>query len=101
MSDTDKKRPYLAFDSWEMEAYEERWEEQEEDENGTSQFCISIFWNALDNRNIIMSLFENFLFGMCLGMLFAVAFRLGWRMGIDNYLRRAREHVEKYGGEYK
>tara|TARA_R100000458_G_C8085042_1_gene118148 strand:+ start:117 stop:263 length:147 start_codon:yes stop_codon:yes gene_type:complete len=48
-----------------------------------------------------MSLFENFLFGMCLGMLFAVAFRLGWRMGIDNYLRRAREHVEKYGGEYK
>ena len=27
---------YLAFDSWVMEAYEEMWEEQEEDENGTS-----------------------------------------------------------------
>ena len=36
MSDTDKKRPYLAFDSLVMEAYEEMWEEQEEDENGTS-----------------------------------------------------------------
>jgi hypothetical protein len=33
MSDTDtiKKRPYLAFDSWVMEAYEEMWEEQGED----------------------------------------------------------------------
>ena len=36
MSDTAKKSPYLAFDSWVMEAYEEMWEEQEEDKNGTS-----------------------------------------------------------------
>ena len=44
---------------------------------------------------------EYFLFGMFLGALFAVAFYLGWRMGIDNYLKRAREHVKKYGNEYK
>ena len=42
---------------------------------------------------------EYFLFGMFLGALFAVAFYLGWRMGIDNYLKRAREHVEKYGNK--
>ena len=40
---------------------------------------------------------EYFLFGMFLGALFAVAFYLGWRMGIDNYLKRARAHVKKYG----
>ena len=44
---------------------------------------------------------EYFLFGICLGVLFAIAFRLGWNMGIDNYLNRAREHVKKYGNEYK
>ena len=42
---------------------------------------------------------EYFLFGMFLGALFAVAFYLGWRMGIDNYLKRAREHVKKYGNK--
>ena len=43
---------------------------------------------------------EYFLFGMFLGALFAVAFYLGWRMGIDNYLKRARAHVKKYGDKY-
>ena len=32
MTDTIKKRPYLAFDSWVMEAYEEMWEEQGEEQ---------------------------------------------------------------------
>ena len=36
-------------------------------------------------------------FGICLGALCAVCFYIGWRMGIDNYLKRAREHVKKYG----
>ena len=28
ISDAIKKRPYLAFDAWVMESYEEMWEEQ-------------------------------------------------------------------------
>tara|TARA_R100000742_G_C4249120_1_gene67629 strand:- start:422 stop:562 length:141 start_codon:yes stop_codon:yes gene_type:complete len=44
---------------------------------------------------------DYFLFGVCLGAFFAVAFNLGWRLGIKNYLKRAREHVKKYGGEYR
>ena len=31
-SDAIKKRPYLAFDAWVMESYEEMWEEQSGDE---------------------------------------------------------------------
>ena len=42
---------------------------------------------------------ENFLFGVFLGVLCAVVFTLGWNMGIRNYLKRAREHVEKYGNK--
>ena len=44
---------------------------------------------------------EYFLFGLLLGGLFAVAFHLGWNMGINDFLKRARKHVKKYGGEYK
>ena len=40
---------------------------------------------------------EYFLFGMFLSALCAVFFYMGWKMGIDNYLKRAREHVKKYG----
>ena len=32
MTDTIKKRPYLAFDAWVMESYEEMWEEQGEEQ---------------------------------------------------------------------
>ena len=32
MIDKIKKRPYLAFGSWVMEAYEEMWEEQGEEQ---------------------------------------------------------------------
>ena len=46
-----------------------------------------------------MSLLELFVFGFCLGALCAVCFYMGWKMGIDNYLKRAREHVEKYGNK--
>ena len=84
------------FDDWVMDFYEEIWEEQEE-EDGTSQYSISMLCNTLDNRSNIMSLLETFIFGICLGALCAVCFYIGWRMGIDNYLKRAREHVKKYG----
>ena len=47
-----------------------------------------------------MSLLETFLFGLCLGALCAVFFYAGWRMGIQNYLKRARELVRKYGDKY-
>ncbi len=47
-----------------------------------------------------MTLIETFLFGVCLGALCAVVFALGWSMGIRSYLRRAREHVKKYGDKY-
>ena len=32
MIHTIKKRPYLAFDAWVMESYEEMWEEQDEEQ---------------------------------------------------------------------
>jgi len=44
-----------------------------------------------------MSLIELFSFGFCLGALCAICFHIGWNMGIQNYLKRAREHVKKYG----
>jgi len=47
-----------------------------------------------------MSLLETFLFGMCLGLLCGIFFFMGWKLGIQNYLRRAREHVKKYGDKY-
>tara|TARA_R110002073_G_scaffold286146_1_gene450678 strand:+ start:328 stop:474 length:147 start_codon:yes stop_codon:yes gene_type:complete len=47
-----------------------------------------------------MSLLQTFLFGLCLGALCAVFFHIGWKMGIQNYLKRARAHVEKYGDKY-
>jgi len=47
-----------------------------------------------------MSLLETFLFGMCLGSLCGVFFFMGWKLGIQNYLRRARAHVAKYGDKY-
>jgi hypothetical protein len=46
-----------------------------------------------------MSLLETFTFGLCLGALCAIFFYLGWKMGIQSYLRRARKHVEKYGNK--
>jgi hypothetical protein len=46
-----------------------------------------------------MSLLEIFTFGLCLGALCAIFFHLGWKMGIQSYLRRARKHVEKYGNK--
>ena len=55
--------------------------------------------NTLGYRSNVMSLLETFTFGLCLGTLCAVFFHLGWKMGIRNYLRRAREHVEKYGNK--
>ena len=85
-----------AFDDWVMDYYEEIWEEQEE-EDGASQYSISVFCNTLDYRSNVMSLLELFVFGFCLGALCAVCFYMGWKMGIDNYLKRAREHVKKYG----
>jgi len=42
---------------------------------------------------------ENFLFGLFLGALCAICFHTGWKMGIKSYLKRAREHVEKYGNK--
>ena len=114
MIHTIKKRPYLAFDAWVMESYEEMWEKQsgdeepdfseaegiKEEDNGTSQYSISMFCNTLDYRSNVMSLFETFLFGVCLGALCAVFFYMGWKLGIQNYLKRAREHVKKYGDKY-
>ena len=47
-----------------------------------------------------MSLLETFTFGLCLGALCAICFHIGWKMGIKNYLRRARAHVAKYGDKY-
>ena len=47
-----------------------------------------------------MSLLETFLFGLCLGLLCGVSFMLGWKIGIQNYLKRARAHVKKYGDKY-
>ena len=47
-----------------------------------------------------MSLLETFLFGLCLGALCAVFFFMGWKIGIQNYLKRARAHVAKYGDKY-
>ena len=47
-----------------------------------------------------MTLIETFLFGVCLGALCAIFFYMGWKMGIQNYLKRAREHVKKYGDKY-
>jgi hypothetical protein len=44
-----------------------------------------------------MTLIETFTFGLCLGALCAVVFTLGWKLGIHNYLKRARAHVAKYG----
>ena len=87
-----------AFDDWVMDYYEEIWEEQEE-EDGASQYSISVFCNTLDYRSDVMSLLETFTFGLCLGALCAIFFVIGWRMGIQNYLRRAREHVEKFGNK--
>ena len=55
--------------------------------------------NTLDYRSNVMNGLETFLFGICLGALCAVFFAIGWRMGIQNYLRRAREHVKKYGNK--
>ena len=46
-----------------------------------------------------MTLIETFIFGICLGALCAVVFTLGWKLGIENYLKRARAHVAKYGDE--
>ena len=47
-----------------------------------------------------MSLLETFLFGLCLGALCAVFFFMGWKLGIKDYLRRARAHGAKYGDKY-
>ena len=88
-----------AFDDWIMDHYEKMWEEQEEDD-GPCQYSISMFCNTLDNRSNIMSLLETFMFGLCLGALCAICFHIGWKMGIKNYLRRARAHVAKYGDKY-
>ena len=46
-----------------------------------------------------MTLIETFIFGICLGALCAVVFTLGWKLGIQNYLKRARAHVAKYCDE--
>ena len=46
-----------------------------------------------------MTLIETFLFGVCLGALCAIFFYMGWKMGIQDYLKRAREHVKKYGNK--
>ena len=43
---------------------------------------------------------EYFLFGMFLGALCVVFFYMGWKIGIQNYLKRARAHVKKYGDKY-
>ena len=37
MTETIKKRPSLAFDAWVMEAYEEMWENQEEEIEPTKE----------------------------------------------------------------
>ena len=90
-----------AFDNYIMDHYEKMWEEQEEEEeDGTSQYSNSMFCNTLDYRSNVMTLVETFLFGVCLGALCAVFFYMGWKMGIQNYLKRAREHVKKYGDKY-
>ena len=47
-----------------------------------------------------MSLLETFLFALCLGALCAVFFFMGWKIVIQNYLKRARAHVKKYGDKY-
>jgi|TARA_Y100000590_G_C15036985_1_gene757339 hypothetical protein len=47
-----------------------------------------------------MTLIETFLFGVCLGALCAAFFYMGWKLGIQNYLKRARAHVKKYGDKY-
>ena len=88
-----------AFDDWIMDHYEKMWEEQEEDD-GPCQYSISMFCNTLDNRSNVMSLLETFMFGLCLGALCAVFFYMGWKLGIQNYLKRARAHVKKYGDKY-
>ena len=40
MTDTIKKRPYLAFDAWVMEAYEEMWEEQGEEQEEPTEDAV-------------------------------------------------------------
>ena len=47
-----------------------------------------------------MNLLETFLFGLTLGALCSIFFFMGWKMGIQNYLKRARAHVKKYGDKY-
>ena len=43
-----------SFDDWVMEHYEEIWEEQKEEENGTSQYSISVFFDTLGNRSNVV-----------------------------------------------
>ena len=88
-----------AFDDWVMDYYEKIWEEQEEEDDGPCQYSVSMFCNTVDNRSNVMTLLETFMFGLCLGALCAVCFHMGWKMGIQNYLKRARAHVEKYGNK--